>query len=84
MSDKIHIKLIKLLALAERGVGGEKVNAQRMLEKLMKRHGIEMSDLAGEKIETRWFRFKGSLEKKTTTPNSGIGRGPRQLLHAKK
>lgn len=55
IDQKVQDKLRKLQALAERGVGGEKVNAQRMLEKLLARHGLTLDDLADERRETRWF-----------------------------
>ncbi len=55
IDQKVQEKLRKLQALAERGVGGEKVNAQRMLEKLLERHGLRLDDLADERREIRWF-----------------------------
>ncbi|HBP6689769.1 TPA: DUF2786 domain-containing protein [Pseudomonas aeruginosa] len=55
LDEKAHAKLRKLQALAERGFGGEKVNAQRMLEKLLARHGLTLCDLADERREIRWF-----------------------------
>ncbi|MCP1605751.1 DUF2786 domain-containing protein [Pseudomonas citronellolis] len=55
IDEKVQAKLRKLQALAERGVGGEKVNAQRMLDKLLARHGITVEDLSNERRETRWF-----------------------------
>lgn len=55
LSEKIQAKLRKLQALAERGVGGEKETAQRMLEKLIARHGLSLDDLADERREIRWF-----------------------------
>ncbi|UVL19621.1 DUF2786 domain-containing protein [Pseudomonas sp. B21-044] len=55
IDQKVQDKLRKLQALAERGVGGEKVNAQRMLERLLERHGLTLEDLADERRETRWF-----------------------------
>lgn len=65
IDEKVQAKLSKLQALAERGVGGEKVNAQRMLDKLLARHGITVADLSDERRETRWFpaanRFDKSL-----------------------
>lgn len=55
IDQKIQDKVRKLQALAERGVGGEKANAQRMLEKLLARHGLTLEDLADERREVRWF-----------------------------
>lgn len=45
----------KLSALAEKGVGGEKINAQEMLQKIMKKHGITREDIEGEKRNKYWF-----------------------------
>ncbi|MDH1526736.1 hypothetical protein [Pseudomonas mosselii] len=55
IDQKVQDKLRKLQALADRGVGGEKVNAQRMLEKLLARNGLKLEDLADERRDTRWF-----------------------------
>lgn len=55
LSDKVQAKLRKLQALAERGEGGEKANAQRMLEKLLTRHGLSLNDLSDEQRKLRWF-----------------------------
>jgi hypothetical protein len=66
MSDqgRIKSKLQKLLALARQGVGGEKDNAQSVLNKLLAKHGLTIEDLddAGEPRTTRWFKFKGEQE----------------------
>lgn len=44
----------KLFALADKGMGGEKINAQSMLEKIMKKHGLSIEDIEGEK-QTEYF-----------------------------
>lgn len=41
----------KLKALADRGIGGEKINAEKMLNALMKKHGISMQEIEGDEIE---------------------------------
>lgn len=46
----------KLKALADRGVGGEKVNAEAKLKKLMQVHGFTMEDIEGEKTEYHYFK----------------------------
>jgi hypothetical protein len=62
--NKLHEKLKKLLALTEQGLGGEKINAQEKLEKLMKKHGIQLSDFIGEAITLEWFKSKpGKIQK---------------------
>lgn len=56
-----HIELAKKLkALADRGVGGEKINAEMMLNALMKKHNITIEDIEGEKLEDYYFSFDKS------------------------
>lgn len=49
--DKIIQLAKKLKALADRGTGGEKINAETMLNALMKKHNISIEDIEGEKQE---------------------------------
>lgn len=42
----IREKLKKLLTLAERGVPGEAANAQKLIDKLMAKHGLSMAEIA--------------------------------------
>lgn len=51
-------------ALAERGVGGEKETAQKKLEQLMKKYGVEDSDLSEDKEEDHEFKYHNEFEKK--------------------
>jgi hypothetical protein len=54
-----HIELIKKIkALAEKGVGGEKLNAEKMLHRLLKKHDISIEDVDGEKMEDYFFKVK--------------------------
>ncbi|MGF6590735.1 DUF2786 domain-containing protein [Pseudomonas sp. 2835] len=62
IDQKVQEKLRKLQALAERGVGGEKANAQRMLETLLARHGLKLDDLADERREICWFPAPSKFE----------------------
>ena len=48
--------LKKIKALAERGIGGEKENAEKLLKKLMQEHNIKEEDLDEETIKV--FPFK--------------------------
>lgn len=49
MANEKVLKLArKLQALSERGIGGEKVNAENQLEKLMLKHNFCMEDLEQE------------------------------------
>lgn len=61
--NKIHDKLRKLLALAERGEGGEKDTAQRMLEKMMLKYGLTLDDLEVETTRYYYFPFKTKFER---------------------
>ncbi|MEO1819436.1 DUF2786 domain-containing protein [Pseudomonas sp.] len=62
--ERIQAKLRKLLALAERGVGGEKETARRMLETMLKRHGLKLEDLADQQRKIQWFAAKSRFDKK--------------------
>ena len=55
----IESRAKKLLALAERGVGGEKANAQRMLDKLLEKHSLTLDDLIGEQRKDHLFECSG-------------------------
>lgn len=57
MTEKIKELARKLLELAKRGVGGEKENAQTMLDKLLLRHGITVAELEGEEMRPVAFRY---------------------------
>lgn len=53
-----HIELAKKLkALADRGVGGEKLNAKKMLNALMKKHHITIEDIEGEKQKEYFLKL---------------------------
>lgn len=64
MDNKKKQLLNKLKALAERGVGGEKETAQRKLEELMRKYGVEEADLSDEKKEGFKFKYKNQFEKR--------------------
>lgn len=64
MDEKKLELMKKLMALAERGVGGEKETAQRKLEQLMKKYKIDEADLSEEKTEDFDFRYKNEFEKR--------------------
>lgn len=46
--DKTLSRMQKLLALARRGVGGERANAERFLARLLEQHGMTLDDIEGE------------------------------------
>lgn len=64
IDEKNMALLKKLKALAEQGVGGEKENAQRKLDELMKKYGVDEADLSDDKLEDHDFRYHNKWEKK--------------------
>lgn len=56
MSEKIRELARKLLELANQGIGGEKENAQTMLDRLLKQHGLSIEDLLQEQMRPVHFR----------------------------
>jgi hypothetical protein len=53
----------KLKALAEKGVGGEKVNAEKMLNDLLKKHNLKIEDIEGEQTIDYFFTLKKEEER---------------------
>lgn len=56
MKHKILL-LLKLKRLSEDGVGGEKINAEKMLQHLMQKYNITDLDLEQDKIEQRYIKI---------------------------
>ena len=56
MNDNVIDLCKKLKALCDRGVGGERANANTMLDKLMRKHNITIEDIDGEKKEYSYFK----------------------------
>jgi len=57
MSEDKYIALAnKLKELANRGVGGEKTNAQAALDRLMKKYNISPEDLESEDVGLYWMK----------------------------
>jgi hypothetical protein len=54
--ESIKDKLKKLLALSQRGEGGEAANAKRLLENMCERYNIALEDLLENK--KKFYRFK--------------------------
>ncbi|MBK7362717.1 MAG: hypothetical protein IPJ01_10515 [Micavibrio sp.] len=48
----------KLKALADRGVDGEKTNAEAMLNSLMKKHNITIEEIEGEELLDFFFKIE--------------------------
>ncbi|UQZ90539.1 hypothetical protein C4J81_15515 [Deltaproteobacteria bacterium Smac51] len=55
--------LMKLKALAEKGIGGEKENAENSLHRLMEKYGFTEADLGDEdKPTVHYFKYKTETE----------------------
>lgn len=64
--SRVIAKLRKLLALVDRGVGGEKTNAESALKSLLAKHGLSIEDLDDAQAERRifWWSTKSETEGK--------------------
>ena len=63
MDEKTIQRIKKLQALAERGVGGEKDTAAKMLQKMLEKNGISsLDELESEKYEYTLFSYRGKHE----------------------
>ncbi|WP_368260768.1 MULTISPECIES: DUF2786 domain-containing protein [Bacteroidales] len=61
--ERITDKLRKLLALAERGCGGEAENARRLLEAQLSKYGLTLEDLYENKTSLRIFKYRNKEER---------------------
>lgn len=63
MSNKAEL-LKKIKALADRGVDGERENAQTLLTRLMEQYGISETEIEEERRETAWFPYSQETERR--------------------
>jgi hypothetical protein len=65
MSDVIRERILKVLRLAQHGVGGEKENAEVLLEKMLKKHGLtrEHLEIDQEARDEVWHPYANDLER---------------------
>ena len=64
IDEKLKTKLLKLQALAEQGVDGEAVNAKDILDKLLKKHKIDINSLIDEeKVNNYFFKYESKFER---------------------
>jgi len=66
MSDQIDDRLGKIIALAKRGVGGERTNAEKLVRQICERESLDFDDLMrdGEKVERHYLLFRSKLERR--------------------
>lgn len=62
--ERLLKKMEALKALADRGVNGEKVNAEERLRYLMQKHGISEEDLEDAGVRMYWIAFKTEHERR--------------------
>ena len=62
--ERLLEKIRKVQALANRGADGEKKSAAALLDKLMKQYGIDEAEIAEERLEKCFFRYKTPYERK--------------------
>ena len=64
--ESIRTRLLKVLRLAQQGVGGERENAEALLDKLLRKHSMTMADLEGALDQPRvltWFPASDAEER---------------------
>lgn len=64
-NDELRARLLKVLRLARQGVGGEKENAETLLTRMLRRHGLTVADLhelEGEPRDLMWLPVADDLE----------------------
>lgn len=65
MDEKLKARIVKLQALAERGIGGEKATAQKKLSELLEKNGIEsLEELQQDKEDYYLFSYNGKAQQK--------------------
>lgn len=63
MSNKAEL-LQKIKALADRGIDGERENAQAILLRLMEQYGISEAEIEEDRRETAWFTYSQETERR--------------------
>ncbi len=74
LKEKVKAKARRLNELAKRGIGGEKINAQRMLDDLLRKHKMELSEIDCS-VNDRFFDIEND-EDKTILMNSILSINP--------
>jgi hypothetical protein len=61
--ESIKKKLQRIYELSERGTGGERDTAKRMLDALLARHGVTLDELVSEQVDWRRFKWSTPMER---------------------
>lgn len=73
--DEIKSRLMKMKALANAGVGGERANAEKLLAELAKKYGINLDEFEDvEEIEEREVKFTQLWQRRLVSQLEGIMR----------
>ncbi|MBR1922005.1 MAG: hypothetical protein IJ829_08445 [Kiritimatiellae bacterium] len=72
--EEIKKRVMKLKALANAGVGGERENAEKLLAKLAAAYGISIDSIDGEEIEKHEVKLTQSWQRKLFRRLAGIMR----------
>jgi hypothetical protein len=64
MSETLKTKLRKIHALAQSGADGERENAQRSLDALLKKYELDLADIVDEAMTTVEFKWATRYEKR--------------------
>lgn len=64
MDEKIRQRLLKIKALAEQGVGGEKETAMKMYKGMLAKYELSEHDIDYCTLKKYWFKFDDELDKK--------------------
>ena len=72
--EEIKSRLMKMKALANAGVGGERANAEKLLEELAAKYGIDLGDLDGEEVVEYKFNFSSTWQRKLFSQLVGLMR----------
>ena len=57
--ESIRKKILKIKALADRGVDGEAIMARRMLEQWLEKYNLSLADILDEECRTELYEIKG-------------------------
>jgi len=63
IDPRLEARLKKLYALAKQGVGGEAINAQKLLEDLLAKHDMTLDMLTDTETKKYFFNYKTEFEK---------------------
>lgn len=62
MDERIKDKILKVYALSQKGVDGERVAAERMLKKLLVKYGISEEELKANNKKLYYIRYQSEEE----------------------